>query len=938
LNDFVSGSRWISEPEPELGLGMVLSADQRRVTMLFHASGETRIYARQGAPLVRVHFQPGDTVQSHEGWSLQVEAVREEQGLLVYVSAERELPETLLSNFISFSKPQERLFAGQTDPQRLFALRLETLEQAAAARQSELRGLVGARVDLLPHQLWIAHEVAERYAPRVLLADEVGLGKTIEAGLILHRMLVSGRAGRALIVVPEPLINQWFLEMRRRFNLAFSIYDEERCLEGGADDNPFLAEQLILCGRDWLTASPQRLEEAAAAGWDVLVVDEAHHLAWEPGAPSPAYLAVEQLAASAAGLLLLTATPEQLGPNGHFARLRLLDPDRFHDLDVFRHESQAYRKVARIADALLSYRPLDLADLDELRACLGEKAGDETLEAVSLPGADGEAARQALIEALLDRHGTGRVLFRNTRAAMPNFPQRIPRPQALPCPAQYAALPASLTPEREYRDADTPWWRIDPRVDALLELLAGGEKVLLICARRETVLELETALRLRSGVATALFHEDMNLLARDRAAAWFAEPDGARVLLCSEIGSEGRNFQFAHHLFLFDLPENPDLLEQRIGRLDRIGQSEDIQLHIPYLTGSAQEVLYRWYAQGLDAFARYARAADAVYERLRAPLREALNGRGDVEALLTQTATLREELGAELERGRDRLLELHSCRSQPAGELAERIADQDADPALAAFLERLFDHFGVDHEEHSADAHILHASERMLTAAFPALPEEGLTATFSRSRALARDDMAFLSWDHPLVNGAIELLLGAEHGNCALVAWRGRSPEEAPDLLLEAVYVLECIAPGALQADRFLPPTALRVVIDPHLKECSEHWAGELISAGCSDVPAAAVREALADRRLRRMLDAAAIAAGQHAEQVIQQALVRMQLTLTPEVERLRALATVNPNVRATEIDFAEQRIAELHQALSAARPRFDALRVVLKADVQADR
>lgn len=938
MNDFVGGSRWISETEPELGLGMVLSGDARRVTLLFHGSGETRVYARQGAPLTRVRFQPGDTVQSHEGWTLQVEEVLEERGLFAYVGRDgRVLPETGLSNFISFSKPQERLFANQTDAQRLFTLRCDALAWAAQARASELRGLAGARIDLLAHQLWIAHEVAGRYAPRVLLADEVGLGKTVEAGLILHRQLVTGRAGRALIVVPEPLIHQWFLELRRRFQLGCAVYDEERCLELEREglDNPFLAEQLVLCGRDWLVGRERRQAQALEAGWDLLIVDEAHHLAWEPGAPSPEYTAIERLAAHAQGLLLLTATPEQLGPNGHYARLRLLDPERFPDLDRFRHEALAYRKVARIVDDLLAYRPLDQADLDELGACLGPETGDLMLERLSLPGTDGDAARARLIVELLDRHGTGRVLFRNTRAAMPNFPRRVPLPLALDCPPAYrdgGGDGVGLAPERAYRPgADAPaWWRFDPRVDALIELLAAGDKVLLICAHKATVLELDEALRVKSGVPAALFHEDMPLLARDRAAAWFADPAGARVLLCSEIGSEGRNFQFAHHLFLFDLPENPDLLEQRIGRLDRIGQTEDIRIHLPWLRATAQEILYRWYAEGLDAFARHARAAEAVYRRVRPELEAALAGHGDAEALIAHSARLNTELGSELERGRDRLLELSSFREGPALELVERIRAQDADPALPALLERLFDHYGVDAEAHEDGTLVLRTGEQMLTAQFPALPEEGLAVTFERGLALAREDVDFLSPDHPLVVGALDLLAGAVDGNCALVAWR-EPPDEAPELLLEAVYVLECVAPPALQADRFLPPLPLRVVIDPHLRDAGEHWPAAVIGSGCTDVPAAAVRERLADRRLRRMLDAAAVAVGRLAEQTIKAAQARMQATLTPEVERLRALAAVNPSVRAAEIEFAETRVAELYTHLAAARPRFDALRVVLR-------
>lgn len=101
-----------------------------------------------------------------------------------------------------------------------------------------------------------------------------------------------------------------------------------------------------------------------------------------------------------------------------------------------------------------------------------------------------------------------------------------------------------------------------------------SQKVLVICAKAATALQLEQVLREREGIRAAVFHEGMSIIERDRAAAWFAEEDtGAQVLLCSEIGSEGRNFQFASNPVMFDLPFNPDLLEQRIGRLDRIGRA-----------------------------------------------------------------------------------------------------------------------------------------------------------------------------------------------------------------------------------------------------------------------------------------------------------------------------------------------------------------------------
>ena len=137
---------------------------------------------------------------------------------------------------------------GDVDTPQLFALRRKTLKYDHNRRISPVNGFVGGRIDLIPHQLYIAHEVSNRFAPRVLLSDEVGLGKTIEACLIIHRLLLSGRISRVMILVPETLVHQWFVELLRRFNLWFHIFDEERCqaIEDSAPEgNPFLDDQLI---------------------------------------------------------------------------------------------------------------------------------------------------------------------------------------------------------------------------------------------------------------------------------------------------------------------------------------------------------------------------------------------------------------------------------------------------------------------------------------------------------------------------------------------------------------------------------------------------------------------------------------------------------------------------------------------------------------------
>ncbi len=603
---FTLGQRWISDTENELGLGTVVAQDARMVTLLFSASGENRLYARSDAPITRVMFNPGDTVTSHEGWQLLIDTVEETEGLLTYFGTRLDngetgcaLREVLLDSKLTFSKPQDRLFAGQIDRMDRFALRYRARKIYSEQFRASWNGLRGIRASLIPHQLHIAAEVGRRHAPRVLLADEVGLGKTIEAGMIIHQQLLTGRAERVLIVVPESLLHQWLVEMLRRFNLHFSIFDDERYSQSLLDsDNPFETEQLVLCSLDFVRRNKERLTHLTEAEWDMLVVDEAHHLAWSDTAPSCEYQVVEQLAQHIPGVLLLTATPEQLGMQSHFARLRLLDPDRFHDYQAFVEEQQRYRPVADTVALLLNDEPLDAAAMALLAEMLGGQNADALMARVNEQGAAAEDARRRLTAMLMDSHGTSRVMFRNTRQGVKGFPARRLHACALPLPAQYqtafkvAGIMGGkqglderarhmLYPEQifqQFEGQNASWWNFDPRVQWLVDFLLDQrqEKVLVICAHAGTALQLKQVLREREGIRAAVFHEGLSLVDRDRAAAYFASTeDGAQVLLCSEIGSEGRNFQFASQMVMFDLPFNPDLLEQRIGRLDRIGQSRD---------------------------------------------------------------------------------------------------------------------------------------------------------------------------------------------------------------------------------------------------------------------------------------------------------------------------------------------------------------------------
>ena len=892
------GQRWVSDGEPELGLGIVTQVGDGRVDIQFRATGENRCYATETAPLRRVRFLAGDKIKVKSGADRTVVSFHEENGLRVYETEEGETREADLSDSISFSKPQDRLFGGKLDDHGDFDLRGEALLRRAAMRRSPVRGLAGARMDLIPHQLFIADEVANRPRPRVLLADQVGLGKTIEACLILHRLILTGRARRVLILVPEPLVHQWFVELLRRFQLSFSLFDEERCeaIEyGDPEANPFLDSQWILAAVDFLAGNEHRATQAREAGWDVLVVDEAHHLEWSPEVPGPAYEVVRQLAEVTDGLLLLTATPQQLGPEGHFARLKLLDPDRYTDLRQYREETSHYEDVAAVVEALSAGDPpgVRLEKIVAGRHRLEQRVADLIAEK---PGARGR-----LIGDLLDGFGVGRVMFRNTRERLGGFPVREPH-----------------------------FYPVTDKVRWLIQLLGnlGEEKVLVITRTREMAEEILETLSSATGVKGSLFHEDLTLLQRDRNAAFFAEKDGARVLVCSEIGSEGRNFQFARHLVLFDLPEDVDLLEQRIGRLDRIGQKGTIQVHVPYEPGGEEEVRMRWLEEGLDAFRASPPGAAEIQRELELDLDEAMDEPEHTDDLIEKTRLCRKRISERLARGQDRLLERTSHRPERSAWLVERIREWDEDAEFEDFLMRLLEFSGVQIEELGHRRYFL-LPGNLKSDAFPALPLEGLTVTLDRRRALEREQEAFLTWDHPLVRGALDLMLGSDAGNATFGVWD--SPGEKI-ILLETWFVVECVAPAHLHVERFLPQTPVRMVVDHKGGDHSADAAFAKPPLRKGD-PASLLRNEKVKRDfLPSMLDQSRGLGTAKSQAVIRDALAAMRAELAAEIARLRDLAEVNDHIKPEEIAALEAREGALAAAIENARVRLDAVRLIWKA------
>jgi ATP-dependent helicase HepA len=387
---------------------------------------------------------------------------------------------------------------------------------------------------------------------------------------------------------------------------------------------------------------------------------------------------------------------------------------------------------------------------------------------------------------------------------------------------------------------------------------------------------------------------------------------------------------------MFDLPMNPDLLEQRIGRLDRIGQTQTIEIHVPYLQDSPQERLLRWYNEGAGLFEKSCSAGFAIYEQFADRLNTAIEGSQDnnaFEMLLQNTAQFTSDTWTALSEGRDRLLERNSCHLDVASTLINQIEAAEEPETLTQYMTTLFDQYGVEHDGHSEDAMVIQPGDHMREGYFPGLKNEAMTITFNRKKALSREDIVFLSWEHPMVTESMDMILDSEFGNVAVaqISVKGLKPGM---LMLEAFYTLNTQAPKDLQLDRFLPITPIRVLVESNGKNLSTVLEHERLNGLCQAIKRKTAQAILTQIR-SEIEDLTKLAQTQSEMQVdekVQEATALMRTTLNMEIERLVALQKVNPSIRDEEITFLQKQAAASETYLKQAGIKLEALRLVINA------
>jgi len=905
-DSFVPGQRWLSNNEPELGLGLVISSAKGRTTLLFPATGDTRQYAPVSAPLTRMVFNEGSEVTAHDGTTFIVERVEEKGGLLTYHRGDQQLPESALADSLNFTRPDDRLLSAQLDDKGLFNLRSKGLHHRFETLRGHQRGFLGPRIELIPHQLFAALQIRRKGIPRLVLADESGTGKTIITCLVLHRLLVTARLQRALIVVPPNLLSRWHFELVRRFHLPVKVLSpaEETAPPFSPDDH------LILC-------SPETLPTAATLPWDLLIVDDADAL------ESPH---LEPLCRTTPGVILLTDLPPQTEIEAH-ARLR-------HWLDGGGNPTPVPPQGALLAEKLMG--PTAEPWPEEEKLALEELTGTP-IDPALFTTEQGDGRERALA-ALLEGLGAGRRVLRNTRAVIEGLPERevIPHPLSLPAEAS-PALTASLTAEfdENARPQPAPVLADDPRLAWLQDYLQKNErdKLVLICSTPERA----SAIAGHLGEKAALHHSGLALSDRDRAVQRFTDKDelGASVLVCSEEGAEARALPFAHHLILFDLPPDPLRVQKRIGNLDRFGHMAKVRVHIPHLTGTPSELIFRWFNEALHLFERPLPVVHACGRAFGARFRSLAvqppaSWEESLPALLLEAQAHAEEQKAILESARDRLTDLASYRVLPAHRLLESIRRLDSDLSLDFLMLRLFDHFGFDAEDVGERTYNVRPREKDRKAgAFPTIPAEGQLVTFERQRALSRDDLWFLTWDSPLVMEHIELLVRTTEGNACYAVWEDLRSQI---ILLETLFRVELAnPPKKLYPTRFFSPAGVRLIINHKLEDVSSEYPMELINKNVRNGRREWIRtnEAALRTLLPRLLADLTQRARARAEEMKTQALTELDAQLLPEIERLQHLQQRGGPVSDFELQLLQSEYDTLKETLSHPVVRLDSLRLV---------
>lgn len=766
--------------------------------------------------------------------------------------------------------PNELLEAGVIGAGLPYALRLQGLFLKHAYKYDTLSGLSNARIEPALHQVFIAHRVTQKLQPRMILADEVGLGKTIEAGLILKELRARELVTRVLICCPASLQAQWQQELRSKFNEDFEIIDGAGAKflgRGGA--NPWAKHDNVICSIPF-AANEKQADRIVEAGWDLVIFDEAHRVRrWLQSAKrvstTKAYRLADELKEIVNGLLLLTATPMQLHPYELYSLIELVEPglvSTFDEYEVKRGYLPQLNDVMKSLKGWETLSPADQMSVVDKHAHLLEEIGATGSSEKKIGHLSVRSDREELMDALARRHPLSGALVRNRKAEIGGFSRReaslipvsmeleelelyrdvtayiqqgynraiaaknmavgflmvtyqkmlasssnairqsfIKRVQKLRIQLRLDGPEPSLSDQRaedlrelvELSDAveelegatilnrrairdeiehleclidrlsnvrDSKALELLKAVDGLLKA-KPAEKLLIFTGFRDTQKYLAFALE-DAGYSVAVFNGGMNLEEKEEAVHRFKT--STQILVSTEAGGEGRNFQFCHLLINYDLPWNPMKVEQRIGRLDRFGQTRPVFIYNLFCEDTVEARVVSVLTQRIGLFEESVGSLDPILGEVEREIEQlVMRQAGHFDEVFEEfEGRLEKRVREAREKERtlsDFVLDRASLRSDEASELLNRSPLARWND-LQQFVTSNLDYHGGTLKDHSEGGQVISLSPKLSSKL--KIGKSVVRGTFDPAKARQLEDLPFFAFGNDLVDRIVDLSMAGD--------------------------------------------------------------------------------------------------------------------------------------------------------------------------------
>jgi ATP-dependent helicase HepA len=889
---FKAGQRWFSEAEPELGLGTITNVEAKLVTVFYEASELQRQYLSKNAPLRRYIIENEAIGYTKNGVEFTVKEKEERNGLYFYLTTENDIVcEIDLKNEIELTGPLDRYFARHPSTLKQYLLRYKTLLNIRKYQTLKPKGFLSSKVDLLHHQVSILDKLSNKQFIRCMLCDEVGLGKTIEAALLLKQLQLEGRISSALILVPENLVNQWVIELMTKFNLHMPpiSHNDSLDINTNIDETSYAIVSMSKFNQD-----EEFKQKLMQRDWELIIMDEAHQVVHDES--SKLYSDLKSIAHRSQHLILLTATPELLGPKKQFLQLQLISPEKYHDFDDYQKEHDSFKELLPKINEFCSRSDFNKNMLYDFF----DKGMVDSLQ-----------TKEEAVSALINSYGIGKYYFRNTRENLlsqgMNYPKRLLKTYEI--------------------DDEGPKTFSQKIIDIHKN---NNGKILVLINDESVLLKLKNELLNQHNLQVAYFHSQQSLVERERQVVFFASDEGASVCLCSDIGSEGRNFAFSEHLIFIDLPLLPDRLEQRIGRLDRIGQKNDIHIHVIYKKESQTHFLLEWYKRVLDSFNIAPKGATIFYTKYRQFIKEhieALNF-NDFEEKLDLMAREYREFKNGLSQSQNFLVDLNSFNLEQSKKSIQVLNDYSHDSPVKDYIEEMCDTLFINIEDHTETVFHMAPSENMLIDKLPGLSEVGKTFTINREESIKRPDYDLISFEHPILQEVLDYFKTTSEGNLALC----QSGSIADPLIIEFILNLEVNGSANDAFHHYLPLTPLRVALDSSKKDVTKKYPKNKVDSTVIEATHE-IKENLLNfpkDAMKELYQAAYKASELKANSYKEKAL----LTFTHEMKlKKEGLLMLGKNLKESTLEDLEKYTQHGIQALKNASLNLDSIRIIYKSN-----